>query len=86
MPQKRAHSDAHAWEITHPSHEEKGFSMTRVHIEQGTIEGIVNGGVHTFLGVPYAAAPTGDRRWRPPMAPESWEGVREARHFGPVCP
>ncbi|MDX6379140.1 MAG: para-nitrobenzyl esterase [Rubrobacteraceae bacterium] len=60
--------------------------MTRVHIEQGTIEGIVNGGVHTFLGVPYAAAPTGDRRWRPPMAPESWEGVREARHFGSVCP
>ena len=60
--------------------------MTRVRLEQGTVEGITNGGVHTFLGMPYAAAPIGERRWRPPMPPESWEGVREATHFGPACP
>jgi para-nitrobenzyl esterase len=60
--------------------------MTRVRLEQGAVEGIKNGGVHTFLGMPYAAAPIGERRWRPPMPPESWGGVREAKHFGPACP
>ncbi|RHW19500.1 hypothetical protein C2846_18505, partial [Pseudomonas jilinensis] len=31
-----------------------------------------------FLGIPYAKPPLGDLRWRPPVAPESWSGVREA--------
>jgi para-nitrobenzyl esterase len=59
--------------------------MTRVHIEQGTVEGIENRGVHAFLGMPYAAAPIGERRWRPPLPPESWDGVREAKVFGSAC-
>lgn len=39
-----------------------------------------------FLGVPYAAAPTGKWRWRPPEPPAKWDGVRKAVAFGPVCP
>jgi para-nitrobenzyl esterase len=39
-----------------------------------------------FLGIPYAAAPIGDLRWRPPQAPAHWAGVRNATAYGPACP
>uniref|UniRef100_A0A4W4HH92 Neuroligin 1 n=1 Tax=Electrophorus electricus TaxID=8005 RepID=A0A4W4HH92_ELEEL len=44
------------------------------------------GPVIQFLGVPYAAPPTGERRFQPPEAPVSWPDVRNATQFGPVCP
>lgn len=42
--------------------------------------------VHRFLALPYAAPPTGPRRWRPPQPVESWEGVRKTPKKLPVCP
>jgi para-nitrobenzyl esterase len=38
-----------------------------------------------YKGVPFAAAPVGDLRWRGPKAPAKWDGVRKADQFGPKC-
>lgn len=43
-------------------------------------------GVVVFRGVPFAAPPVGDLRWRPPRAVEPWTGVRDCFEFGPACP
>lgn len=56
--------------------------MRTVRIEQGLLAGAERDGVHSFLGIPYAAPPIGDRRWRPPVAPQAWDGVRDATSFG----
>ncbi|MEM9740767.1 MAG: carboxylesterase family protein [Pseudomonadota bacterium] len=59
-----------------------------VTIYQGRLQGGVdrdNPDILQFNGVPYAASPVGDRRWRPPAAPTNWEGVRPAQDFGPEC-
>lgn len=51
--------------------------MTRVTIAQGQIEGSSARGVERFLGLPYAAAPVGEGRWKPPQPPVGWDGVRD---------
>lgn len=51
----------------------------------GLVEGDTLDGVHRFLGIPYAAPPTGPSRWRPPIRPEPWEGVRPAKTFAPAA-
>jgi para-nitrobenzyl esterase len=56
----------------------------RVQLAQGVIKGFVEDGVSRFYGVPYAAPPVGDLRWRPPTPPKPWEGVRDATRFGPI--
>ncbi|XP_078692896.1 uncharacterized protein LOC144922739 [Branchiostoma floridae x Branchiostoma belcheri] len=42
--------------------------------------------IYTFLGIPYAAPPVGDLRYRPPQPAVPWEGVRDAVEVGPYCP
>nr|WP_262692730.1 carboxylesterase family protein [Kordiimonas aestuarii] len=51
----------------------------------GTIEGKSRGDIKIFKGIPYAAPPVGDARWKPPMPATAWDGVREAKNFGPAC-
>jgi para-nitrobenzyl esterase len=52
----------------------------------GALRGADLGGVLAFTGVPYAAPPTGDRRFRPPAPVEPWDGTREALALAPSCP
>lgn len=52
----------------------------------GPVAGAVEGGLEVFRGIPYAAAPTGARRWLPPSPVEPWTEVRDATQFGPACP
>src|ERR1700723_98792 len=56
-----------------------------VHIAQGDLQGVTAGAVESFKGVPFAAPPVGDLRWRPPAAAPSWTGVKAADAFGPIC-
>ncbi len=53
---------------------------------QGALRGRHRRGVQLFAGIPYAAPPVGERRFRAPAPPEPWDGERDARRFGPAAP
>ncbi|PPK86472.1 para-nitrobenzyl esterase [Neolewinella xylanilytica] len=61
-----------------------GFSVT-TQVENGTLEGeySTRTGVQRYLGIPFAAPPTGELRWQPPQPATNWDGVRMAKEFGP---
>jgi para-nitrobenzyl esterase len=61
---------------------------TPVRLESGLVEGVVSSSkdVVVFKGIPYAAPPVGDSRWREPQPPAKWEGVLKADSFGASCP
>jgi para-nitrobenzyl esterase len=53
----------------------------------GPVRGTVSAaGIHEFLGIPYAAAPVGNLRWRPPVDHAPWSGVLDATQFANHCP
>lgn len=52
----------------------------------GAVQGAAQGDTCAYLGVPYAAPPTGERRFRPPAPPASWEGTLRADTAKPPCP
>lgn len=56
-----------------------------VTIDSGMLKGERSGTVVSFKGIPYAAPPVGDLRWRNPRPIEQWSGTRDARDFGPSC-
>lgn len=74
-------ADAHG----HPGHHDTRPD-TRIHTESGWVEGSRTGAQHQWLGIPYAAPPVGDLRWRAPQAPAAWPGVRPATAYAAHCP
>ena len=56
-----------------------------VQTRSGAMRGAAENGMLIFRGVPYAAPPVGELRWRPPQPTASWAGVRDAREFGAMC-
>lgn len=57
-----------------------------VHTDTGVVSGFSSDGVDSFLGIPYAAPPVGDLRWRPPQPAAHWTGVRPTTQYGNRCP
>jgi len=53
--------------------------------ESGTISGVSDSGVSIYKGVPFAAPPVGELRWRAPAAVATWAGTRKADVFAPAC-
>ncbi len=51
----------------------------------GAVQGVTDGGMRAFKGIPYAQAPVGQMRWKPPVTAAHWDGVRDAAKFGPAC-
>ena len=66
---------------------ESVFAQDQVKIANGALEGATDksSGVHSFKGVPFAEAPVGDLRWKPPQPVKNWQGARKADKFGPCC-
>ena len=60
-------------------------SDTTVTIDSGVIDGAVSEGILSFKGVPFAAPPIGDLRWRAPQPVTPWTGVRRATEYGQDC-
>ena len=56
-----------------------------VRTEAGMVQGTMEGGTTVFKGIPFAAPPLGDLRWRAPKPPVAWTGVRQADKFSPAC-
>ena len=55
-------------------------------VETGELDGDIADGLRIFEGIPYAAPPVGELRWRAPRPPLPWTGARQAMRFGPACP
>lgn len=60
-------------------------TMPIVKIESGQLQGEMDGAIHVFKGIPFAAAPVGELRWVNPQPAPAWEGVRQATTFGADC-
>lgn len=56
-----------------------------VAVEGGRVEGVMDGDILAFKGIPYAGAPVGPLRWRPPTPVTPWQGVRKADTYGFDC-
>jgi len=54
---------------------------TVVKTETGYISGLSQNGLRVYLGIPFAAPPTGDLRWRPPAPAQPWVGIKETKSF-----
>jgi para-nitrobenzyl esterase len=61
-------------------------SGPRVEISTGKLAGRREDGLEVYRGIPFAAAPVGANRFRPPMPPQAWTGLRDATLPAAICP
>lgn len=70
-----------------PASDAKNPEVTEtISVEQGELTGVksADGSVEIFAGIPYAAPPVGELRWKEPQEPEKWDGVRACDTFAPM--
>ena len=60
-------------------------TLKPVRTQAGLVQGTARDGIGVYLGVPFAAPPTGDLRWRAPQPVAAWQGARPADKFAPGC-
>jgi len=63
----------------------QGADPTLIKISSGELKGSTADGVTAFKGIPFAAPPVGDLRWRAPRPAAKWDGVRQATAFSKAC-
>lgn len=56
-----------------------------VRTQSGLVQGATEDGITVYKGIPFAAPPVGNLRWRAPARPAAWKGVRNADKFAPAC-
>jgi para-nitrobenzyl esterase len=62
------------------------LAADRVKTANGTVEGTTEpSGIRAYRGIPFAAPPVGELRWKEPQPVKNWEGVKAATQFGPRC-
>lgn len=61
-----------------------GQQLKQVKVQNGIVEGTVEDGLMVFRGIPFAAPPLGELRWRAPQPPVNWEGIKKATTFAPA--
>jgi len=54
-------------------------------VEQGIVQGTIVDGLKVFKGIPFAAPPVGDLRWKAPQPVHKWEGIKETKEYGPAA-
>jgi carboxylesterase type B len=68
-----------------------GFCIARVQapapvkVEGGLVQGTAEDGLTVYRGIPFAAPPVGDLRWRAPQPAVKWDSVKETTKFAPAC-
>lgn len=61
------------------------FAQYQINTQFGIVEGIKNGNVVQFLGIPFAKPPVDSLRWRAPQNPDRWQGVLQTTSYKPAC-
>jgi para-nitrobenzyl esterase len=67
------------------SNAEADAPAPEVKVIEGALAGVRDGGVVSFKGIPFAAPPVGELRWRPPQPAKQWTGVLAADKYGAIC-
>ncbi|HSW39951.1 MAG TPA: carboxylesterase family protein, partial [Acidobacteriota bacterium] len=62
---------------------DKPAPLSIAKVTGGALEGVVEGDIASFKGIPFAAPPVGNLRWKAPQPVIPWEGVRKADKFAP---
>ena len=62
-----------------------GQTLASARIEGGALQGTIEDGLTVYRGIPFAAPPVGDLRWRAPQPAAKWDGILAATKFAPQC-